>query len=367
MKSVWNAGVCVVAGMAVLVAGAIPALAQPVISAKAGTVSYVMGKVTVAGEEVQPSETKLPEVQENAVLATEDGRAEVTLTMGVFIRTGDHASFKMLTNRLIDTRLELLTGSHIVEASDIQKDNNLTITAKDATVVINKRGIYRFDLEQSQIKVFDGLLGVQVNGQNMLVGPGKMLDLSGATPSVEKFDKETTDALDHWARRRAEQSALANASSAKQVHDYGCDTVTSGRGTVTNFAAANNANVGSPCYNPCNSFRYNPWFGSVTYIPCNGNVYSPYGYRYWSPFNVMQAYYMPPVFRGGNNNGGGGFGTSTAARGVGQTSAGYSGVMASPAASSASSPTSAGMSGTSVSSSAGSASGGHGAAGGHGK
>jgi hypothetical protein len=363
MKPVWNSTLCVAA----LMAGAIPALAQPVISARAGTISYVMGQVTVAGEEVKPSETKLPEVKENAVLATEDGRAEVLLTLGVFLRTGDHGSFKMLTNRLIDTRLELLTGSHIIEASDIQKDNNLTITAKDATVVISKRGIYRFDLEQSRIKVFDGVLGVEIHGQNMLVGAGKMLDLSGSTPAVEKFDKETTDALDHWARRRAEQTALANASSAKQVHDYGCDPVNYGRGTITPFAAANNTNVGSPCYNPCNSWRYNPWFGSVTYIPCNGNVYSPYGYRYWSPFNVMQAYYIAPQMPRGGYGGGGGLGTNAGAySGVGQTSAGYSGVMASPA-SAVSSATSAGMSGTSASPSAGSASGGHGSAGGHGK
>ena len=363
MKPVWNASLCV----AVLVLGVVPALAQPVISAKAGTVSYVMGKVTVGGQDVQPSETKMPEVKENAVLATEEGRAEVLLTLGVFLRTGEHASFKMLTNRLIDTRLELLTGSHIIEASDIQKDNNLTITAKDATVVVSKRGIYRFDLDESRIKVFDGVLGVQVNGQSMLVGPGKMLDLSGATPSVEKFDKEITDALDHWARRRAEQTALANASSAKQVHDYGCDTVNAGRGTITNFAAANNANTSNPCYNPCNNWRYNPWFGSVTYIPCNGNVYSPYGYRYWSPYNVMQAYYMPPpMYRGGYNNGGGYGGSNGAYNSVGRTSAGYSGVMSSPA-SSVSSSTSAGVSGTGSSSSAGSASGGHGSAGGHGK
>ena len=151
----------------------------------------------------------------------------------------------------------------------------------------------------------------------MLVGPGKVLDLSGAAPSVEKFDKEDTDALDHWARRRAEQTALANASSAKQVHDYGCDTVNFGRGSITNFAAANNANVGSPCYNPCNSWRYNPWFGSEGhhYVPCGANVYSPYGYRYWSPYNVMQAYYYPaPAYRGGNfPAGSGGFPTAATA------------------------------------------------------
>ncbi len=82
----------------------------------------------------------------------------------------------MLTNRLIDTRVELLTGTHILEVAEIQKDNNLTLVAKDATVVITKRGLYRFDVDQSHIKVFEGVLGVTVNGQSTLVGSGKMLD-----------------------------------------------------------------------------------------------------------------------------------------------------------------------------------------------
>ena len=263
----------------------------------------------------------------------------------------------MLTNRLIDTRVELLTGTHIVEVAEIQKDNNLTLVAKDATVVITKRGLYRFDVDQSKIKVFEGVLGVTVNGQSTLVGAGKMMDT--ATASVDKFDKEDTDALDHWARRRAELIAMANASSAKQVHDYGCSP-------TTNFAAINNGvGLGSPCYNPCNSWRYNTWYGLITYIPCGANIYSPYGYRYWSPYNVMRAYYTPPapIY---NRGGGGGFGGNTGSyAGMSQTSAGYSGAM-STSTSSVSSSTAAVSSGTSASSSAGSASSGHGSSGGGG-
>jgi len=261
----------------------------------------------------------------------------------------------MLTNRLIDTRVELLTGSHIVEVAEIQKDNNLTLVVKDATVVITKRGLYRFDVDQSRIKVFDGVLGVNTNGQSTLVGPGKMVDT--ATASVEKFDKEDTDALDHWAKRRAELVAMANASSAKQVHDYGCPPT-----TTTNFAAVNNGSTTNPCYNPCNSWRYNPWYGIITYIPCGANIYSPYGYRYWSPYNVMRAYYTPPpIYNHGGGYGGGSMGGYT---GMPQTSSGYSGAMATSTAG-VSSATAAASSGTSASSSAGSASSGHGSAGGH--
>jgi hypothetical protein len=347
MKPVWKASLSV----AVLALGALPALAQPVVSAKSGVVSHVVGKVMVGDEVVKPSETKFTEIKENAILRTEEGRAEVLLTSGTILRTGDNSSFKMLTNRLIDTRLELLTGSHIVEAMEIQKDNNLTLAVKDATVVITKRGLYRFDVDQSRIKVFEGVLGVTVNGQSNLVGAGKMIDAT--TASVEKFDKDDTDALDHWARRRAELVAMANASSAKKVHDYGCVP-------NSNFAAVNNGSSTNPCYNPCNTWSYNPWYGIITYIPCGSNIYSPYGYRYYNPYNVMQAYYTPPpIYRGGGNGG-----NTSGYGGMPQTSSGYSGTM-STAASSVSSSTAAASSSTSTSSSAGSASSGHGSAGGH--
>jgi hypothetical protein len=348
MKPIWKASLSV----AVLALGALPALAQPVISAKSGVVSYVIGKVMVGDEVVKQSETKMTEVKENAVLRTEEGRAEVLLTLGTILRTGDNSSFKMLTNRLIDTRVELLSGTHIVEVAEIQKDNNLTLVAKEATVVITKRGLYRFDVDQSRIKVFEGVLGVTVNGQSTLVGAGKMMD--SATASVEKFDKEATDAMDHWARRRAELIAMANASSAKQVYDYGCTA-------QRNFSAVNNRASG-PCSNVCNTWHYNPWYGLVTYIPCGANIYSPYGYRYYSPYNVMRAYYVPPPPSYNNSGFGGGNGSYA---GMSQTSGGYSGAM-STSSSSVSSSTAAVSSGTSVSSSAGSAASGQGASGGGG-
>jgi len=112
MKPVWIAGCLAV----ILALSAIPALAQPVISAKSGLISYVEGKVYLGDQIVEPSPTRFPDVKENAVVRTAEGRAEVLLTPGVVLRLGENGSFKMLTNRLIDTRLELLTGSAVVEA-----------------------------------------------------------------------------------------------------------------------------------------------------------------------------------------------------------------------------------------------------------
>jgi hypothetical protein len=352
---------------ATLTLGTVAALAQPVISAKSGMVSKAEGEVFIGETAVAESQTNFPEVKENAVLSTKQGRAEILLTRGVYMRIGEDASFKMLTTRLIDTRLEILTGSALIEAAEIVKDNNLTILAGEATVAVTKHGLYRFDMKDNSLKVFDGTASVTVNGETMLVGQGRLLKMDAGKPVIEKFNKDEVDALDNWSRRRAEQIARANPSSAKQVYDSGCGPYGNGRFNASNWAAVNNNNPNSPCYNPCGGWRYNTWYGLITYIPCGANIYSPYGYRYYAPMNVMRAYYVPPPVS--PSYGGGGFGGNNFPS-MGSTNSGYSGAMSSTSSNSApmnSAPAAAATTGTTSSSSAGSSSAGHGASAGHGK
>jgi hypothetical protein len=286
-------------------------------------------------------------VKENAVVRTAEGRAEVLLTPGVVLRLGENSSFKMLTNRLIDTRLELLTGSAVVEADEIAKDTNVTLVCKDGTVSLAKKGLYRFDTAPARLKVFEGLASAQVAGQNAEVAGGKMLGLGGAIASVEKFDKEDTDSLDNWSRRRGELVAMANVSSAKQVRDSGCAGY-SGLSFVTPTSTSR------PCMSPCApSWRYNQWYGMITYIPCGAMAWSPYGYQYWSPQTVTRAYYAPSFI---GNRGVGGSG-APAYRSMAPTASGYSGTMAAGRSVSSGSSMS---SGSTSASSSGSSSVGHG-------
>jgi uncharacterized membrane protein YgcG len=323
MKPVWMAGFLAV----ILALSAIPALAQPVISAKSGLISYVEGKVYLSDQIVEPSPTHFPDVKENAEVRTSEGRAEVLLTPGVVLRLGENSSFKMLTNRLIDTRLEMLTGSAVVEADEIAKDTNVTLVLKDGTVLLDKKGLYRFDTAPARLKVFEGLASAQVAGQNFEVAGGKMLGLGGTIASVEKFDKEDTDSLDNWSKRRGELLAMANVSSAKQVHDWGCagygygPSYGTSYGTpfVTPVTPGSPGSISQPCpLNPCApSWRYNQWYGLITYVPCSMMAWSPYGYQYWAPQTVMRAYNSPSLL---GNRGVGGSGTGTANRSVAPSS-----------------------------------------------
>jgi hypothetical protein len=342
----------------ILASGAFPALAQTVIGAKSGVINWVEGDVFLADKPYVMQPSQFGEVKENMVLRTEEGRAEVLLPPGVFFRVGEKASFKMLSNRLIDTRVELLSGSAVMEVDDIAKDANVTLLCKQGTITISKAGLYRFDSDPAQVKVYKGSAEVAMGGQTVAVGAGKMLLLGGAVASVEKFTVADTDSLDRWSHRRAEVLANANVSAAKQAHygGYGVSDPCSGYG---------NYNTG-PFAKPWGTWGYNPYYGLGTYIPCQGTLNSPYGYRYWSPFAVYRAFYAPrPAYS--PNPGGGGFGVPSYPT-MGGTSGGYSGAASAPSVA-ASAPAAAASSGASAASSVGSSSAGHGSAasGRHGK
>jgi hypothetical protein len=242
----------------------------------------VEGDVFLNDQPVEYSSTRFPDVKENAVVRTVDGRAEVLLTPGVTLRLGENSSLKMITNRLIDTRVELLTGSAVIEADAIAKDTSVTLVDKNASVAIPKSGIYRFNAEPAEVKVLKGSASVEVGGTSKEVGGGHLLALNSDNAAIEKFDADDTDSLDRWSHRRASYQALANASAANSL--LSSSYMPLGWGM-----------------NGCNSaWGFNAYFGMMTYLPCNGMLWSPYGYAFWSPFALGNRYWInPPVIYGG--------------------------------------------------------------------
>jgi hypothetical protein len=327
--------------VAILALAAISASAQPIISSKSGVIAGVEGKVLLNNEEVQQSVTHFPEVKEGSLLRTEDGRVEVMLPPGFMLRMGENGALKMLANRLIDTRLELQAGSAVLEVDQTSQDYNVSIALKDGVVNLSKVGVYRFDSDPARIKVYHGLATVQIGGQDLMVGTGRMLALAGQASAAEKFDVEQTDALDNWSRRRAEAMALANISGAK----YSNDTCPAQRS---------------------NTWTYNPYFDMYTYIPMSGMMCNPYyGLCYYSPYAAYQTFYMQPYYNNPSRYGGGGTGT-TYSQMSGTSNAAATAVTAAHSTSSAAPAMSSSSSSAAAASSASS---GHGSAssGGHGK
>ena len=296
-------GRLVLCGFAVA-AGSVAALAQSVISARSGLIHYVEGQVYLGDQPVETKFGSFPELKENQQLRTEDGRAEALLTPGVSLRLGENSSFRMVTNRLIDTRLEFLSGTAIVEADDIGKDNSVTVVYKDATVHFAKKGLYRLDSDSGGLRVFEGLAEVAAGDNTAEVRDGHVIALD--TLAVSRFDKNSTDALDRWSARRGEYVAMANVGAANSVRS----SLFSGGGAYGTggvYGVGGLYGIGSMYGNGCMSggsmfnggWYFNPSFGMYSFVPCmDGAMYSPYGYRFWNPYDVYSAfqpgyYYYP--------------------------------------------------------------------------
>jgi hypothetical protein len=264
------------------------------------------------------------------------------LPPGFMLRMGENGSLKMLANRLIDTRVEMLAGSAVLEVDQTNQDYNVTIALKNGVVTLSKVGVYRFDSEPARIKVFHGTASVQIGGENVMVATGKMLSLAGDTTTAEKFDVEATDALDNWSRRRAEAMALANVSGAKYSRD-------------------------NPGPSQGSTWSWNPYFDMYTYIPLMGRNCNPYyGVCYYSPGAAYQNFWVRPTFVNTSPGAFGGGGTPSYTQMSGTPTGTATSISSAPAMST-SSP--AASSSSSTSAAASSASSGHGSAvsGGHGK
>src|ERR1035441_8398390 len=195
MKPLWISALT----LAILLLAAAPAGAQPVISARSGVIAYGEGTVYLGDKLWEPCNSQFDIVKENTVVRTGAGRVEVLLVPGTFLRLGENSSFRLLTNRLIDTRLELLGGSAVLEVDQVTKDDNVTVVSRDATLTFPRAGLYRLDSEPARIKVLKGSGAVQIGDRRVEVPSGKMLGLTGETASLEKFDAEDTDSLDNWS------------------------------------------------------------------------------------------------------------------------------------------------------------------------
>jgi hypothetical protein len=243
------------------------ALAQSVISAKSGLIHYVEGRVLLDGLQVEPKFGEFPHVPPQGVLRTQAGRAEVLLAPGVFLRVAENTEFRLLSDSVMDTRLELLAGAVLIECAEITKGSLLAVSLRGSRISIRDDGLYRVESEPAELRVYAGQALVETAGQTVLVKKGKAVALDG-TLVTRKFDVKTGDPFLRWSKRRAETIALANLSSAKALNDTGVRLRRS-------------------------AWYWNPYFGLFTYIPYRGVWSSPFGWRFYSPREVYVVYEPP--------------------------------------------------------------------------
>jgi hypothetical protein len=296
-----------VAGCSLVVLAAGSACAQAVISSHSGVVQYVEGRAFLGDKPVEPKFGTFPDIKENQEFRTEDGRAEILLTPGAFLRLGENSAIRMLSTRLVDTRVEVLSGSAIIESTEMPKDNAVQLVYKKASMRLVKQGIYRVDTEPAHFQVFDGEAVVTDPSGQLTLKSGKQTGLSGVL-MAENFDRKADDqdALYRWSDRRASYVAQANVAAASSANGYGGSGSGGGYGYGYSGLGSGLYGLGFGGIGTYPGFlggwAFNPMFGMYTYMPYSGFGYSPFGYTYYSPTTVVYA----PSFGGSGYAYGGG-------------------------------------------------------------
>lgn len=248
------------------------ACGQVAISANSGMINYIEGKVLLDGKAIKSSLNSFSQLQNGSEIRTEEGRTEVLLGSGVFLRMGENSAVRMVSNDLMDTRVEFLGGSAIIESADMVKGEAVTFTSKGFTIGLVATGLYRLDSAPPQLSVYSGEARVTAAGQIQVVKHGHRLRLEGVAVA-EKFDTKEGDELYRWAERRAEYLAVANVSAARSAQS-------SSYMYPYQF-------LGPVGWNP---WTFNPFFGTYTFMPFMGFYDSPWGIPFYSPQTVYWAY-----------------------------------------------------------------------------
>lgn len=267
---------------------ALPAVGQSVISTHSGVIHFFEGAVYVGDQPLESHPGKFPIVPQGAELRTADGRAEVLLTPGVFIRVGARSTIRMVSNQLADTRVELLAGSAIVDSAVPGPGTSVTLLFKNWSVYSSEQGVYRIDSDPPRLSVLQGKAEVSAGNRQdaQLVGPGMNVPFAPVLVPTRSA-QPPHDTLSQWAEGR-QQSIFADNTIAANIQDPATLTLSNaGVDAFTYFPMLGLPSVGpgsAALYNPVGTSQ--PGFNSV-YLP--GYTFFP-GYTYL-PFGLISGGY----------------------------------------------------------------------------
>lgn len=257
-----------------------------VISAKAGGVNYVEGKVAVATNNSRSGYLVKGDRLEvgDKVSTGANGKAEILLNPGSYVRLGENAIFEFASTALDDVKIKLGGGSAIFE---VFADNEfkVAIATPKANFYAIKSGVYRVDVladGSGRISVWKGKAQIGEDEAAVVKG-GKAAVVKNNQVAVEKFDRDDKDSLESWSKDRAKQ--LAKINSKLERNDI--------RSSLLN--SFNNRGWGM--YDSFGLWVFDRFSGYYCFVPFGYGWSSPYGYGYnrdlWYFRMPRYVYYQP--------------------------------------------------------------------------
>jgi hypothetical protein len=245
------------------------------VSAKPGALNYIQGAVSLNGDPVWKANLKTTFLNANDVLSVEDGKAEVLLTPGVFLRVGDHSQIRMIKPSLIETQLEVISGESMIEVEDFVPGSSVAVMDHGSATTLTKAGLFRFT--ERSIAVLDGKAEVAFGERKLTLNKNREVAID-ETLKAAKVDVKQPDELYAWSNTRAQYNAAATYAGST--------------------AASNSGGYGFSSYSSPGWYWANG-FNSYMWMPGNGAFYSPFGWGFYGPGLVAYAPVMGVPYYGG--------------------------------------------------------------------
>ena len=268
--------------------GAISAAAgdKYLISAKAGGVNYVSGPVGVVRSVGKSGHLLKGDNLEigDRVSTGADGKVEVLLNPGSYLRMGGSSAFEFKSTSLDDLSIRLDSGSAIFEVFATE-DFVVTVNTPKTKFSLVDSGVYRIDVESAgtgKLEVWKGK--ALVNDSAEFVKAGREAALKGNSVAIAKFDRDEKDALDLWSKERAKELANITGQLA--------------RNTMRTALMRSYLGRQWDMFSSFGLWVYDPWRRSHCFLPFGLGWGSPYGYGFGNSiwyYNLPGVIFTPPA------------------------------------------------------------------------
>ncbi len=268
MTKSWNIGWPM---LALTLAVATPGMARPERMPLPGLLNSMEGNVRLDGRSVSARLVGSETLQPSQVLETKNGKAEVLLTPGAFLRIGDDSALRILSASLEDSQVRLMKGKALLRTDTVIK-HTLSIMMDDTTTRIDQRGLYGFNARRETIGVLQGKATIYKGDSRFVLKKGHKLHLAGGQPLyAQKLSRQAFESgrLFRWSQLRDKYESKARQSVQRTIAQ-------SGR-----------------WHGP--GWYWSHFWGFYAYLPSAGTYFSPY-------------YYNPYAWGGWGGDGWGGWG-----------------------------------------------------------
>ena len=267
-----------------------------VISAKAGGINAITGEARVHSRGETGWQQLLITDDLDAgdrVRTAVDGRVEILLNPGSYLRLGGDSEVELSNNTLENLEVRLLRGTAIVEATGADDlDLNINISTPHTKIAIVRQGLYRLNVvpeNATELIVRKGRVilsdsHTKVKGGNKVIFNATNVSVAKLT-KAEKKASESGD-VDVWSKDRGKMLAQANSRINNRMLDSA-------------FAM----------FSDLDGFSRDPFSrrNGIWFYNANARCYTflPFFYGWGSPYGSYNTtlFYPPAYYPRPNNNG----------------------------------------------------------------